>query len=330
MHFRFRFPSIVLVVMFFAISGPVRSQQPSADARPVEEGYLTGANDARLFYRVVGVSRDTIVAVHGGPGAGMNAFYPEVKPLAQNHTVIFYDQRGGGRSELPADTTKLHARFFVKDLEAVRRHFGLGRMKIVAHSFGAVLVARYMQKSPTRVERTVFLGATGPKRKEAAKLARSQYAEMDSTIRRRLGKIFGLLKSGKAEDPVALCREYGRLIEGLANKKGEPTNWRGSTCDAPPEAVRYYYRYTAWIAPDTFGDWDFTNNLDHVSAPLLVIYGDRDSLALEQQRAWAEAVPHGRLFVVPDAGKGAIADRPDLVFPALHTFLGGDWPEGAR
>jgi hypothetical protein len=32
------------------------------------------------------------------------------------------DQRGGGRSELPADTILLDARYFVEDLEAVRRH----------------------------------------------------------------------------------------------------------------------------------------------------------------------------------------------------------------
>lgn len=316
-----------MVLLFdLSISVSLRAQHPLG----VQEGYLQGADDVRLYYRVVGSAPDTIVAVHGGPGAGMNAFLPDLEPLAQNHTVIFYDQRGGGRSELPADTSRLDAHFFVEDLEAVRHHFGLSRMTIVAHSFGAVLVARYIQSYPTRVERLVFLGATGPKRSEAGKLAQKRYAEMDSVTFTRLGEVIYSLLGGTAADPVAACREYENILDDLAVKRGEPNNWRGNTCEATPEAVAYYYHYTARISPATFGDWDFTKEFDDITVPLLVVYGAEDSLALPQQHAWAQAFPNGRLLVVPKAGKGAIADRPDLVLPALESFFKGRWPEGTR
>ena len=62
----------------------------------------------RLHYRILGSAPDTVVAVHGGPGAGMQAILPELEPLAENHTLIFYDQRGGGLSELPADTRMVY------------------------------------------------------------------------------------------------------------------------------------------------------------------------------------------------------------------------------
>ena len=70
--------------------------------------------------------------------------------------------------------------------------------------------------------------------------------------------------------------------------------------------------------------------LASLTTPLLVIHGDIDSLAVLQQQAWADALPNGRLFLVPDAGKGALADRPDLAFPVIETFLQGEWPAGAR
>jgi proline iminopeptidase len=325
MHFKFCFFSIALFFLL-SISVSLRAQH----SLKVREGYLQGAGDVRLYYRVVGSAPDTIVAVHGGPGAGMNAFLPDMEPLAQKHTVIFYDQRGGGRSELPPDTTRLDAHFFVEDLEAVRQHFGLSHMTIVAHSFGAILVARYIQSFPKRVERLVFLGATGPKRTEAAKLAQKRYAEMDSVTLERLGELIHSLLSGAAAEPVAACREYENILDDLATKRGEPNTWRGTTCEASPEAVGYYYRYTARITPATFGDWDFTTEFDDITVPLLVVYGAQDSLALPQQHAWAQAFPNGRLLIVPKAGKGAIADRPDLVLPALESFFEGKWPEDAR
>lgn len=299
-------------------------------AETPREGYLPGAEGAQIFYRVVGSGADTAVMVHGGPGAGIESVRPDWEPLADRFTLIFYDQRGGGRSTLPADTSLLHARYFVEDLEAVRRHFGLERLKLVTHSFGAVLAARYAQAYPERVERLVFHGATGPRRAEAARLARASPPSPDTALSNRLSERLGALLRGTAEDPVATCEEYEALGRRLAELRGQPAVWQGTTCAAPPEAVRYYYRYTAQLAPRTFGDWDFTTGLEDLDAPLLVIHGARDSAALPQQRAWANAVPRGRLLLVEDAVKGAVADRPEVVLPAVASFLAGEWPSDAE
>jgi proline iminopeptidase len=65
------------------------------------EGYLAGSGGVRIFYRVVGNGPDTIVAIHGGPGGEMNNIAPDLDPLGTRHVIIYYDQRGGGRSDLP-------------------------------------------------------------------------------------------------------------------------------------------------------------------------------------------------------------------------------------
>lgn len=325
MHLKF---CLFVIVLLFNLA--ISVSLPAQDSARVWDGYLQGADNVRLYYRVVGSAPDTIVAVHGGPGAGMNDFLPDMEPLTQNHTVIFYDQRGGGRSELPADTSLLESHFFIEDLEAVRRHFGLSRMKIIAHSFGAIIVAAYIRSYPERIERLGFVGATGPKRSEAAKLAQKHYAEMDSVAFKHIMEIMQSLLSGAAEDPIAACSEYEGMLDDLAVKRGEPNKWRGNTCNASPEAVAYYYHYTARITPATFGDWDFTTGFAYVTAPLLVVYGALDSLALPQQRAWTQAFPKGRLLIIPNAGKGAISDRPDLVLPALESFFKGVWPKATK
>ena len=61
--------------------------QPAGVAR---EGYLTTSDSARLFYRVVGRGRDTLIAIHGGPGVDLESIAGDFAPLAERHVVIFY------------------------------------------------------------------------------------------------------------------------------------------------------------------------------------------------------------------------------------------------
>jgi len=324
--------SSLVFPLILGLTAHASSAQTTAPATEAE-GYLPGAVGAELYYRVLGDAGDTVVVLHGGPGAGMGAIFPHLVPLADQFTVIFYDQRGGGRSTLPQDTALLDARYFVGDLEAVRRHFLLERLKLVAHSFGAVLAAAYAQEYPERIDRMVFFGATGPVRAEAAAAARAERTERaaaDSATLRRLMRVMRSLLSGSAADPVAACREYERLSGQLSSPESGDVRWLGTTCDAPKEAVGYYYRYTAQITPSTFGDWDFSESLARLDAPLLVIHARQNLTGrkgLLAQRAWARAVQRGRLLVVPGAG---IAERPELVIGAMETFLAGAWPDGAR
>lgn len=257
----------------------------------------------------------------------MNSVRPDFEALAEQLTLVFFDQRGGGRSELPADTSRLRARFFVEDLDSVRAHFGLERVNLLTHSFGSVIVARYAQKHPDRVDRIVLHGATGPVRERAAQLARRTAPDPDTTLSRQAGELLGSLLDGTASDPAQTCREWEALNRRMAEARGESARWRGSSCDAPPEAVGYYFQYTAQLAPRTFGDWDFTAGLEEVSAPVLVVYTADDSLAVAEQRAWVSAFPEGRLLLVPGPGKGAIAERPDIVEPAIIEFFAS--PDGS-
>jgi len=304
-----------------------------SDKKPellLDKGYLTGAEGAKIYYQVIGSGQDSIVVIHGGPGAGMQSVLPSVKPLTQNFVLILYDQRGGGKSELPADTTKLQPQYFVEDLEAVRQYFGLERMNVITHSFGSILAAQYALTYPNHLKRMVFHGATGPVLQQELKLRKLKAAQAspspDTALSNRATELLEKLLSGTASNPVEICREYEGINKKLAEARGNIAIYKGTTCDAPPDAVRYYYRYTAQLAPRYYDGWDFRSKLQRINAPLLVVYGKEDSLMIPAQRAWANAVPHGRLLLVPNAGKAAFSENPGFVFPAIDTFFNGNWP----
>lgn len=319
-------PSRAIVILLFSTC--FAGCAPGESQPETREGYLHGAENASIHYRLLGSGPDTLVVIHGGPGAGIPSILPSVRPLGESFTLLLYDQRGGGLSELPEDTLKLGPEYHVEDLEAVRSHFGLDRMNVIAHSFGAVLVARYAQSHPQRLGRLLFHSATGPSRDEAAEYYRARAERStvspDTALSNRASQLLQSLLEGKAEHPVAACREYERLSRELAHSRGEETSYRGTTCEAPAEAVRYYYRHTAQLSPRLFGDWDFTEGFEELEAPLLVVDGKTDSLAHPMQRSWARAFPNARLLL-----EGSFSDNPDRILPAAAAFFNGSWPEGA-
>ena len=296
------------------------------------EGFVTAVEgsadqqEIRLYYRILGSGADTLVLVHGGPGAGMNTILPDTRGLGDHLTLLYYDQRGGGHSSLPADTALLEARHFAEDLEAVRAHFGLKEMHVLTHSFGALVLAEYAERHPDRLRRIVLHGPTAPSREIAARRYRSRGGnegpQPDSSLLQRYQAVLTSLLEGTAEEPREACRTYERLGKQIAEVRGDTTaRWRGTECRAPAEAVRYYFHRTAQLTPRSFGPWDYTRALGAVDAPALIVHGALDSLGLAGSRAWEDALPRGELFVVPGAHRGAIADRPDLVEPVIASFI---------
>lgn len=316
------FPALLLPLAF---APAALAAQPDPVPR---EGYVESADGVRLYYRVAGSGTDTIVALHGGPGVGHEVLAPDLESLAERHTVIYYDQRGGGRSGLP-DTTLLGMDRFVEDLDAVRRHFGMERMVLLAHSFAPLLAASYARTYPDRVERMIFLGGLGPRREDAVVFARVRAEQRDSAQTLRWREIVRRFRAGTQAEVVEACRENKAMMDAIVAAQGWPKP-RGTSCGAPPEAVLYGYRYTGQILPRRMGDYDFTRELGSLPAPLLVITGDRDETPVPAHRAWVEAVPDGRLLVIPGGGHYPHVESPDVFYPAVDVFLAGGWPEGAE
>ncbi|AVV40335.1 alpha/beta hydrolase [Streptomyces sp. P3] len=101
---------------------------------------------------------DPLVLCHGGPG--LWDMFDDVTALpAPLSDAVRWDQRGCGRSQRcdgPWTTER-----FVADLEAVRRHFGLGRMTLLGHSWGAQLALSYALAHPGRVRALIYVSGTG-------------------------------------------------------------------------------------------------------------------------------------------------------------------------
>ena len=95
------------------------------------EGYILTPDKVRIFYKIVGSGSETLVAVHGGPANSLESIRPDMEPLAKGRRVIYYDQRGNGRSQLIDDGRSSDSKTMSPDLEALRKHFKLEKMSLL-------------------------------------------------------------------------------------------------------------------------------------------------------------------------------------------------------
>src|SRR6188474_110604 len=85
--------------------------------RPSFEGHLQ-VGPARLYCRVVGEG-PSIVVLHGGPDFDHTYLLPELDRLADVCRLVYYDQRGRGRSAQGVDPEDVTIQSEVADLDGL-------------------------------------------------------------------------------------------------------------------------------------------------------------------------------------------------------------------
>ena len=77
-----------------------------------------------------------IVFLHGGPGSGCSPRHRQLFDLTR-YKVIFFDQRGCGRSRPTGSVQANTSDHLVADIEHLRQHMGIDRWLLVGGSWGA-------------------------------------------------------------------------------------------------------------------------------------------------------------------------------------------------
>jgi proline iminopeptidase len=98
-----------------------------------------------LAYRIVGRG-SALVVIHDGPGYEKSLMYGGFDKLSSDLRVIYYDQRGCGKSEPLSPVMSSTIADNIEDLEALRRYFHLEKFSIAAHGWGAVIALEYARR----------------------------------------------------------------------------------------------------------------------------------------------------------------------------------------
>jgi pimeloyl-ACP methyl ester carboxylesterase len=158
--------------------GPAGEVVPGSVA---EAGYLRlGGLDQWVMIRGESLENPPLVLLHGGPGFSETHFFRRFNAvLEKSFTVVYWDQRGSGRSftrGIPASSMTVER--FVADLaelvDAVCTRVGDRKVALFGHSWGSALGALYAARFPERV--AVYVGCEQVGDCAAAEAASYAYA----------------------------------------------------------------------------------------------------------------------------------------------------------
>lgn len=328
---RLYFASLLVLGAALACRASEPEQRAPEAAPQPEEGFFTGADGVQLFYRKVGSGPQTVVYLHGGPLSMADGGY-EWDALAEGRTLIAFDQRSGGRSQLLDDSAMFMPEHFVRDLEALRQHFQLDRMTLMGQSWGAMLAAMYTAQHSEYVERLLLVAPAPPARDPYwSQRVDKTNAVIGETGVTRIAELGAQIAAAEDAEVRALCEErIGLIFKGYLNDVAALARMRVGYCDGTPGSIRHELS-AGGVVFNGLGEWDFRPDLAQMQMPALVVEGADTHVPLDATRAWAAALPNARFLLIPGANhivflEGDVPRTTQL----LRDFLDGRWPEGAE
>jgi proline iminopeptidase len=287
---------------------------PKPIPAPREEGFTTTTGSPLYWAKYGRTNAPKLLVLHGGPGADHCYMLPQMLQLGERHDLLFYDQRGGGRSKSD-DRAPITWRAHVEDLGAVITEFGLEPLSIVGYSWGAMLALLYtieQRKNPHLVPPArLALISPAPLTVEYRRAFEAEFnrRQQNPEIQKKREE---LATSGLRERDPAAYRQRGFEL-GVAGYFADPSKAR----DLTPFRVVGKVQQSVW---ESLGNFDLIRDLEGIKTPSIVIHGRDDPIPLASSVEAARAI--GANLVVLDAcGHVPYVEQPRHLFSALDTFL---------
>ncbi len=141
---------------------------------------MVSVNGVSLWVDSRGAGAATpLMVLNGGPGVSHEYMLVSSvwDSLATRRQVIFYDQRGTGRSPALRKDQSCTLADQIADLEALRVRLGLAQMDVLGHSWGGSLAMAYAARHPRHIRRMILCDSAAPKWEETRFLFRDIFPE---------------------------------------------------------------------------------------------------------------------------------------------------------
>jgi proline iminopeptidase len=269
-----------------------------------------------------------VVVLHGGPG-GDYGYLLNLHQLEDDYFVVFYDQLSAGLSpRVSGETLSLQSN--IDDLHRLITHYSPTEpVRLIGHSWGAMLAAGYVGQHPSRVSHAVL---AEPGALDNAGLTRFQQRQADNTswayYRVLIPTIFEALHLNGGPDAVApMDYIYGKMSANFAH-----TAASGYRCDdesiqpvapdvpVPPSrfgaiAYRTLFGPEADLSPITAHAETYTG------AVLFLASACNTFTGAEFQREQMHYFPQAELVIIPKAGHEMFGENPTDSLIAVRNFF---------
>lgn len=282
-----------------------------------ESGYVA-VKGGRLFYKTFG-SGEPIIVLHGGPGLDQTYLLPQMLELSKKYRVIFYDQRGCGKSDqTPMDLKHINLDQYVQDLQTLQKHLKLKKVILMGHSWGGYLALSYALKHPSSIT-SLVLATTAPVTPKGTLSFMANYAQRTAHVHTEVQKVFSYdqLKKLTLTDIVKCYRTL------YACYMKDPKNADLLTIDVTQDSAKRGFKVMELM---TKNGWLNTKInllplLKSLHIPTLVVHGNNDLIPLEASLEIKETIPGAKMIRISDCGHFPYVEQPKVFFDEVFSFL---------
>jgi pimeloyl-ACP methyl ester carboxylesterase len=246
-------------------------------------GYVD-VNGVHMYYEISGEGRP-LVLLHGGMLSIDLNFAGLIPTLARKHRVIGVEMQGHGRT---ADIDReITPAALASDIIGLLDHLGIERAHVLGHSMGAAVALELAVNHPDRVLRVVPISASvRPDGMHEDLADPSRFATSD--------------RLPTQQDFAEFSAEYKRL-------------------SPHPEHFDDFLARLSASNADLEGWSD--EQLAAITAPVLIVQGDRDFTTNQHAALMQQLIPRSQLAILPDTTHMQVTRRANLLLPILDGFL---------
>jgi len=305
-------PRIVLVLGLLALSPPLL-QAVAKPAAPSGPGETLRAPGATIWYEVGGSAAGRpLIMVNGGPGFDHNYVLcsDAWDTIAKRRRVVFYDQRGNGRSGALAKEQTCTVADQVADLEALRAELHADKIDLLGHSWGGYLVMAYAARHPEHVAHLLIVDSASPKWTDTDFIFK--YVFPEGTDRQGALDFHDAL--GDSASGAKSMNEYLQMLFVSTEKRDELM---------AHSADYHYTRSVNEILSTDLNRLDMWPVLPSLTMPTLVVTGRYD-INVAPSTAWKihKAIPASKWKVFEKSGHLPYFEEPEAFVRTVDDFLG--------
>jgi len=280
-----------------------------AQQTPTTTGIVT-TPDVDLGYETYGAARPAtpVIIANGGPGLShiymlQNDVWTR---LSRNRLIVFYDQRGTGKSQRVSPDAPFGMDAQIADMEAIRARFGFQKFDLVGDSYGGLLAMAYAAAHPEHIEKMILSDSAAPAWKDIVHILPDVFPDV-------MEQIAASQKSSPRTDPDEGIRNHFRMLfYSEANRDAYLAG--AKDLGATPKVGAAVQKATRTL--------DLTPELPKFKFPTLVITGRYD-MNVAPLTAWNiyKAIPGAKFVVFEKSGHLPSYEEPDKYVQVVDAFL---------
>ena len=261
-----------------------------------------------IYYKDWGAG-SPVVFSHGWPLTA-DSWEAQMFFLASHgYRCIAHDRRGHGRSSQPSEGNEMNT--YADDLATLIEHLDLQKSVLIGFSTGGGEVARYIGRHGTqRIAKAVLVSAVPPLMLQTDANPGGLPKEVFDGFRASF-----LADRSQFFKDVASGPFFGFNRPGAKISQGMIDSWW-------LQGMMGGHKNT-YECIKAFSETDFTEDLQKLDVPTLVIHGDDDQVVPidASGRASARLIPNAKLIVYPGAPHGITDTHKDRLNEDLLEFL---------